>query len=95
MGFFFSRPTPPPPQPIVIQSTSPGQAGQTTVIYGAQQPAYGYGYGYGYGSDLALVGDMIVADVVADVIVDDIMFDSFGGSKLKKNKKRQIKKNKK
>jgi hypothetical protein len=66
---------------VIQQGSIPGQ---TTVIYGA--PTYGSGYGgYGYGSDLALVGDLIVADVAADVITDAI----FGGEKKqKKNRKK-------
>jgi hypothetical protein len=72
---------------VIQQGTVPGQ---TTVIYGA--PTYGPGYGgYGYGSDLALVGDLIVADVAADVITDVI----FGGEKKKKKKNKNKKNNQK
>ena len=88
MGIFSSIPI--QPQPVVIQQgTIPGQ---TTVIYGA--PTYGYGYpygsyGYGYGSDLALVGDIIIADVASDIIVDSLYFGGKDKSIKKKNKNKK------
>ena len=84
MGLFQSQPVP-PPQPMVITQSIPGQPGTTTIVYGAPS----YAPGYQQPSHLALIGDVFVGAVAADLFVDAI-FD--GGNpnekKNKKNKKR-------
>jgi hypothetical protein len=87
MGLYPSRPQ--YQQPLVVTQQGPaGQAGQTTVVYGAptQPQPYGYGYEYGYSPGLMEVA------LVADVITDIAIIDALTGGK-KKNKKEKKEKN--